>query len=84
MYWRTGTDTAKIAIALAQMGPAGAASGTKPTSLQKLDAYCDASFAFYDAVVETSKDESLMHSAQRLTSNALDRIGVIRQLSPGE
>ncbi len=48
--------------------------------LQRLWACCDRSFAFYDAVVETTSDENIMLTAQQLTSSALDRIGVLKQL----
>jgi ribosome assembly protein YihI (activator of Der GTPase) len=47
--------------------------------LQRLCACCDRSFAFYDAIVETAADEKIMLEAQKLTSSALDRIGVIKQ-----
>ena len=48
--------------------------------LQRLWACCDRSFAFYDTVVETAADETTMLAAQKLTSSALDRIGVLKQL----
>ncbi len=48
--------------------------------MQKLYACCDRSFAFYDAIVETTTDEAIMLTAQALTSSALDRIGVIKQM----
>lgn len=47
--------------------------------LQRLCACCDRSFAFYDAIVETTDDESVMLTAQKLTSSALDRIGILKQ-----
>ncbi|VAW64107.1 hypothetical protein MNBD_GAMMA09-1282 [hydrothermal vent metagenome] len=47
---------------------------------QRLWACCDRSFAFYDAIVETAAGESLMLTAQSLTSSALDRIGVLKQI----
>lgn len=47
--------------------------------LQRLCASCDHSFAFYDTVVETTKDEAIMLAAQKLTSSALDRIGILKQ-----
>lgn len=49
------------------------------SNLQRLCACCDRSFAFYDAVVETTADENVMLMAQQLTSIALDRIGVLKQ-----
>jgi len=48
--------------------------------LQRLRIYCDQSFAFYDAVVSTTSDEALMQTAQALTSSALDRLGVLKQM----
>lgn len=47
--------------------------------LQRLCACCDRSFAFYDTVVETADDEAIMLAAQKLTSSALDRIGILKQ-----
>jgi rubrerythrin len=49
------------------------------SNLQRLSFYCDRSFAFYDAIVENTADESIMLAAQKLTSAALDRIGVLQQ-----
>jgi len=51
------------------------------SNLQRLSIYCDRSFAFYDAIVESTADEAIMLAAQRLTSSALDRIGVMKQLA---
>lgn len=48
--------------------------------LQRLWSCCDRSFAFYDAVVETSDDEDVMLAAQKLTSSALDRIGILKNI----
>jgi rubrerythrin len=53
------------------------------SNLQRLSAYCDRCFAFYDAIVESAADESIMLAAQKLTSLALDRIGVLLQ-TPGK
>jgi rubrerythrin len=50
--------------------------------LQRLSIYCDRSFAFYDTVVESTANEAIMLAAQGLTSSALDRIGVMKQI-PG-
>ena len=61
-------------------------SSTEPTlhnedqELQRLWACCDRSFAFYDAIVETSGDEEIMLTAQNLTSSALDRIGILKDV----
>jgi rubrerythrin len=49
--------------------------------LQRLSIYCDQSFAFYDAIVESTNDESMMRTAQTLTSFALDRISVLKQVT---
>lgn len=48
--------------------------------VQRLWSCCDRSFAFYDAVVETTTDEAVMLTAQNLTSMSLDRIGVLKQV----
>lgn len=53
---------------------------TPQAKLQRLCACCDRSFSFYDAVVETTEDEAVMLTAQKLTSSALDRIGVLKQV----
>ncbi len=47
--------------------------------IQRLCACCDRSFAFYDAVVGSTADEAVMLAAQKLSSLALDRIGVLKQ-----
>lgn len=56
-------------------------TNTPNSNLQRLSNYCDRSFAFYDAIVEITADEAIMLAAQRLTSSALDRIGVIKQIT---
>ncbi|MCW8933555.1 MAG: ferritin family protein [Gammaproteobacteria bacterium] len=48
--------------------------------VQRLWSCCDRSFAFYDAVVESTTDEAVMLTAQNLTTTALDRIGVLKQV----
>ena len=45
---------------------------------------CDQSFAFYDAIVGSTTDESMMRTSQSLTSSALDRIGILKQLAGNE
>jgi rubrerythrin len=55
-------------------------SDNPDSRLQRLCACCDRSFAFYDAIVETTTDEAIMLAAQQLTSSALDRIGVFKQV----
>jgi hypothetical protein len=56
-------------------------SGSLGAELQRLSIYCDQSFAFYDAIVESASDESMMRTAQTLTSSALDRIGILNRLT---
>jgi len=56
-------------------------TNTPDSNLQRLSIYCDRSFAFYDAIVESTADEAIMLAAQRLTSSALDRIGVMKQIA---
>jgi len=53
---------------------------TSEAKLNRVRACCDRSFAFYDAVVDTCDDEKIMLAAQRLSSSALDRIGVLRKV----
>ncbi|MCW8924040.1 MAG: ferritin family protein, partial [Gammaproteobacteria bacterium] len=48
--------------------------------LQRIHAYSDHSFAFYDRLVDTSPNEAVMLGAQKLTSIALDRIGALKQI----
>ena len=56
------------------------ASNNPDAKLNRLRACSDRSFAFYDAIVDTTSDESIMLAAQRLTSSALDRIGILKQV----
>lgn len=49
-------------------------------NLQRLWSCCDRSFAFYDSIVERATDEKLMLEAQKLTSSALNRIGVLKEV----
>ncbi|MCP4470518.1 MAG: ferritin family protein [Gammaproteobacteria bacterium] len=78
----------EIVRSLAQSGAseamtAGKSGGPDP-ELQRLSDYCDASFAFYDAIVESTADESIMRTAQALTASALDRIGVLKRMIANE
>jgi len=50
------------------------------SGLQRLWACCDRSFSFYDTIVETTENETVMLTAQKLTSSALDRIGILKQI----
>ncbi len=49
-------------------------------NLQRLWSCCDRSFAFYDAIVEQGFNEEVMLTAQNLTSSALDRIGILKNI----
>jgi len=62
-----------------------AVSNDESAALQRLCVDCDRSFRFYDSVVTSTHDESVMLMAQRLSSHALERISVMRRLtrSPG-
>ena len=53
---------------------------TVASELQQLRVFCDRSFVFYDAVVETTTDEAIMHTAQAMASLALDRSSVLQQV----
>jgi len=79
---------AKISMTLAQADSNEALTEDEPGSpgsqLQRLGIYCDQSFAFYDAIVESTTDESMMRTAQTLTSSALDRIAVLKQVAGNE
>lgn len=55
-------------------------TGHLGSEIQQLYAYCDRSFAFYSAVVETTPDEAVMFAAQKLTSLELDRLEVLRKV----
>jgi rubrerythrin len=54
-------------------------SNSLDSNMKRLSLYCDRSFYFYDAIVDNTADESIMLAAQKLTSSALDRIGVLQQ-----
>ncbi len=56
-------------------------SKRQDSSLARLGSYCDRSFAFYDAIVENADNEAVMLAAQKLTSSALDRIGILKQIT---
>lgn len=49
------------------------------SDIKQLWSCSDRSFAFYDSIVESSADEVIMLTAQKLTTSALDRIAVIKQ-----
>lgn len=49
-------------------------------NLQRLWSCCDRSFAFYDAIVEHGVNEEVMLAAQKLTTSALDRIGILKEV----
>ena len=50
------------------------------SEIKRLWSCCDRSFAFYDSVVETTSDESILLTAQKLTASALDRIAFLKQI----
>jgi len=83
-----GSARAEIAWSLVQTGAnttmTAGVPGDPDSNLQRLSTYCDACFAFYDAIVESTNDEAMMRRAQSLTSSALDRIGVLKQVMAGE
>lgn len=58
-----------------------AATENASTALRRLCADCDRSFAFYDSVVTSAQDESVMLMAQRLSSLALERIAELRRVT---
>ena len=55
-------------------------SNSSQAKLNRLLACCDRSFAFYDTVVDTTADEKIMLTAQRLCASALDRIAVLKKI----
>jgi rubrerythrin len=52
---------------------------TAGAKLQQLRICCDRSFVFYDAIVESTTNETILFTAQTLASVALDRTGVLQQ-----
>lgn len=54
---------------------------TPESALQRLWACCDRSFSFYDSIVENADDETVMLAAQKLSSSALSRIGVLKRVT---
>ena len=55
------------------------ATDSLAAKLVRLGVYCDRCFVLYDAIVETTADEAVLQSAQRLAASALDRIGVLKE-----
>lgn len=51
---------------------------TRSEMLDKLLLYCDQAFSFYDAIVITTKDESIMLLAQDLSNQMLDYIAILK------
>mgnify|MGYP000058710895 CR=1 FL=1 len=47
---------------------------------QRLWSCCDRSFAFYDSIVETATDETLLLAAQELNSSALEKLGELKRI----
>ncbi|MDH5393659.1 MAG: ferritin family protein [Gammaproteobacteria bacterium] len=54
------------------------------SGVQRLWACCDRSFAFYDAIVTTAADDSIMQTAQKLSASALDTIGILKRIIGNE
>lgn len=52
---------------------------TPVSRLQRLCACCDRSFAFYDAVAETTADEAVKIRAQELASSAFERMEILKR-----
>ncbi len=48
--------------------------------IRQLLAYCDHSFSFYDALVESQTTEEIMLLAQEFSELALDRIGILKKV----
>lgn len=58
-----------------------AAAGNTAEALRLLSAGCDRNFAFYDSIVTSTRDESVMLMAQRFSGLALERIAELRTLT---
>jgi hypothetical protein len=62
-----------------------AAKSEAPDALhQRLCSDCDRCFAFYDAVVTSTKDEAVMLEAQKLSESMLERIGLLPDIARRE
>lgn len=70
-------DLEQVDLYNAQIDKISNSSGAR---LNRLRACCDRSFAFYDAIVDSTSDEKIMLMAQRLSSSALDRIGILKKV----
>ena len=85
---RMELPTEDISMSLVQLDSSDPDIEGESTSLdlelQRLSGFCDRSFAFYDAIVESTTEESIMRAAQRLTSTTLDRIGILKQVIGNE
>jgi len=75
-------EIASAILTQSAIGRANDRSGltTAGAELQQLRLGCDRCFVFYDAIVESTADESVMHVAQILASVALDRTGVLQRV----
>jgi rubrerythrin len=56
------------------------AAGNKAAALRLLSAGCDRNFAFYDSIVTSTQEESVMLMAQRFSTLALERIAELRRV----
>jgi len=74
-----------VAAACAQIesgeGPRHLPPANTKRELQRLGIYCDRCFVLYDAVVETTEVESMLHTAQRMAVSALDRASLFKQIA---
>lgn len=55
-------------------------SSTLDTRIQQLCACADRSFALYDSIVAATSNEAIMLSAQQLSTAALNRISILKQV----
>ena len=76
----TSDDLNNNLLELSKQKPGNTTTYKNKDKVQRLWSCCDRSFAFYDAVVESAEDEIIMLKAQELTSTALDRIGVLKEI----
>lgn len=78
---QAGKPGVEIEQAIAGSGPIDAPDGDEPQhhTIKRLVAECARAFAFYDEVVETAEDETVMREAQQLTETSLDRLAVVQQ-----
>ena len=77
-----GTDTTTALRTIASWRErTSVAAGDATAALRRLCADCDRSFVFYDSVVTSAQDESVMLMAQRLSLRALERIAELHRVT---